>query len=403
MNTTPVSHGAPGPQVEALIHQHLLQERGFLDDGGCLLIEEWPWIDVGEAIGRCATAPEHLIGERPIAMFTLQKNYPECFNAFLLITDRRLVGRWVKLNGSFVDVNLRYGWTGASQITGGMLSKKLVVQYGQQNVELNFGLYNEKLEAFFNALAQIPADQREPAALPLCAPSEGDPTGARGAASHLIATDDARTVFLLDYIARSHEGGLVSPEIGADLVSRLVLQHRNERYGRGVCDGSWMSPLGRDDLSNVLVAIYQNPVRHVEEPDRALTFDVRNKAEKVFDAIDKVDAVLSLDVMGALGPSPTNLFTVLMKDTASFCSFRLFDNNVALRTKAPELVEMIHAALDRLEAATLLRRCAYGWNGNASELLNTPSSDIVERFGAVVGQFDATVLGRPADQRSRKR
>ena len=51
----------------------------------------------------------------------------------------------------------------------------------------------------------------------------------------------------------------------------------------------------------------------------------------------------------------------------------------------------------------VLRRCAYGWNENAHALLNTPSSDIIERFRAVVGEFDATVLGRPADQRSRKR
>lgn len=402
MNPTPTAAGAHHPQVESLIHQHLLQERGFLDGGGCMVVEEWPWIDLGEAIARCAAAPEHLIGERPIALYTMEESYPECFHGFLLFTDRRVVGRFPRINGSFGDVHLRYGWTGPAQITGGMLSQKLVVGYGDQSVEMVFGAYNEKLKAFFDALAQIPAEHREPPQRPLCAPSEGDATGARGAAAHLI-DDDARTAFLLEYVARSHEGGLMSPEIGADLVSRLVLQHRDERHGRGVCDGSWMSPLSRDDLSNVLVALYQSPVRHVEEPDRALTFDVRNKVDKVFDAIDKVDAVLSFDVVGALGPKATNLFTCLMKDTGSFCSFRLFDGNLPLRQREPALAEQIHATLDRLEAAMVLRRCAYGWNDNATALLNVPSSDIVERFAAVVGPFDATVLGRPADQRSRKR
>ncbi len=406
MQTTPATTSSTpsSTRVEALIHQHLLLERGFLSGGECMPVEDWPWIDVGEAIARCALAPEHLVGERTIALFTMEQDYPDCFQGFLLFTDRRVVGRYPRINGTHADVHLRYGWIGAAQLTKGMLSQKLTVQHGDQAVELAFGAYDEQLKAFFDALAQIPPAQREPAPRPLCAPSEADPTGARGAAAQLIEPDDQRNAFLLEYIARAHAAGEIPVEIGADLVSRVVLQSRNETFGRGVCDGSWMSPLGRDDLSNVLVALYKNPVRHVEEPDRALTFDVRNKVDKVLDAIDRVDAVLSLDVMGAIGPTgDVNLFTCLMRDTGSFCSFRLLDGNLPLRQRAPDLTEELHAQLDRLEAVMVLRRCAFGWNAPATTLMHTPSSDLIARFASVMGDFDATILGRPQDQRTRKR
>ena len=228
---------------------------------------------------------------------------------------------------------------------------------------------------------------------------------------HRRRSDDPRTAFLLHYVARAFEAGWLTDSIGADLVARLTLQHRNERYGRGVNDGSMLSPLGRDDLSHALVAIYQNPLQHVEQPHRTLTFDSRNRLEQVMDGVgsvvDGVDAIAALDagylIGKAIGPKETTKFSVAMIESGPFSSFRTFAGHQALAQAAPHLASDLTYDLDRLEAALLLRRCACGWSEQAPALLNIPSSELITKLEAVMGRFDATVLGRPQDQSRRRR
>jgi len=396
----------PQHPVEALVRQHLAKESELLDGSHCKLAPEWEWVDVCHAIARTAVAPEHQLGERPLAFFAMEKDYPESFNGYLLITDRRMVGRWPRLNGTFGQVHLRYAWVTAVKQEKGMLSNKLKVQHANQVIEMSFGPYCDQLKAFFDALLTVPPEQREPMPYGLPNATAEDPTGALGAKATLIH-DDPRTVFLLDYLHQANAHGQMPPDIAGDLTTRLVIQHRNESCGRGVNDGSWMSPLGRDDLSNVLVALYQQPLHHVEDPHRSLTFDSRNKVDKLLDGLDKVAGaadlaadVFSLNAGGiagaaigaAFGPKTINNFTALMMDTGSFCSFRLFAGNQPLSQAEPWLAEDVCRTLERLEGAMVLRRCAYGWGESVQNLLNVPLGDIVQRFSGVVGEFDARVL-----------
>ena len=144
---------------------------------------------------------------------------------------------------------------------------------------------------------------------------------------------------------------------------------------------------------------------------RSLTFDSRRKVDQVLDGIDAAmgvaDSVMSLDAGGligaALGPKPTVQFTIMLRDAGSFGAFRLFAGNQPLSQKEPLLAEDVLYTIERLEAAALLRRCAFGWGGDVNTLLATPSSDIVARFQSVMGEFDPTILGRPRDQGRDKR
>ena len=125
--------------IENLVRQHLPKERGLLDGSGCLVRPDLPWWDVDLAIAHCAAAPEHALGENPLAFFSLEEDYPGSFEGFLLVTDRRLVGRYPRLDGRHGDVNVRYAWLQGAKLESGMLTTKVVVQHAGQVVEMHYG------------------------------------------------------------------------------------------------------------------------------------------------------------------------------------------------------------------------------------------------------------------------
>ena len=161
--------------IEALVQQHLPLESGLLDPSSCVLGSDLIWADVTEAIARSAVAPEHWIGEATLALFSFAKDYPDKFLDYLFITDRRMVGRYARISGGPADVHLRYSWIQGTTRERKLLTDKLKVVHGNQMLELSFGVFNDNLEAFFNGLAALPPEQREPPQKPLVKPSEQDP------------------------------------------------------------------------------------------------------------------------------------------------------------------------------------------------------------------------------------
>lgn len=394
--------------MEALVRQHLPKERGLLDPSGCEIAPDLDWPSVDTAVAMSAAAPELIIGERPLAFFSLEKSWPERFHGYLLVTDRRVVGRYPRLNGTFVPVHLRYEWLQGVREKKGLLGSDLVVLHANQQHEIKLGIFNEQLKAFLEAVLALRPEERVPGPVPLCAPSEHDPTGAQHAHRSLVE-DDPRTTFLLGYLAQAAASGVMPAGVAADLVARVVLQHRIDTCGRGVLDGSWMSPLGADDLSHVFVMTYGQPLAHQAQPMRSLTFDSRNKTDRFLDAVDSVSSavglakdVVTLDVGSlvgaALGPKEVVTFSTMLRDAGAFSVFRLFGNQRPLSESSPFLAADVLVSLERREAAAILRRCVYGWSEPLPGLFERPSSEIIERFAAVVGPFDARVLGRPADQ-----
>lgn len=410
--------------IEALVQQHLPLERGLLDPSSCVIGSDLIWADVTEAIARNGVAPDHWIGERPLAFFSFMEAYPDKFDDYLFITDRRMMGQYARISGGPAEVHLRYSWIQGTARERKLLTDKLKVMHGNQTIDLSFGVFNDKLEAFFNDIVALPPEQREPPLKPLVQPSEQDPTGARYAISTLM-DQDARAHFLLNYVERASVGGLMPVDIAIDLVTRLTVQHRNESCGRGVYQESWMSPLGRDDLSYALTQVYGNPLYYVEEPYRTFTFDSRNRNRALMDGLDKVlegvdmvmngldtaaacadvaDDVLSLNVgglagraiAGALGPKDVVNFTITVADNGSFGSYRLFDQQRPLSAVAPLLVDDVNYTLDALESAILLRRCAYGWEHSVQDLLAAPLHDVMQRLTATMGQFQPVILRRRA-------
>lgn len=400
--------------IEELVHRHLPKQSELLDGSWCHVGSDVLRLDVDEAIAHMPLALEHRIGERPLAFFSLEEHYPESFNAFLLFTDRRIMGRFPRLNGTFGEVHLRYAHLRGTQRRKGILTDELRVIHANQTYELKLGTFNDKLQVFLDAVCAIPSEQREPAPYPMMQTSGEDPIGTRHAVYTLMDADE-RARFLFEYVERAHEQGSIPTPAAIDLTARLTLQHRNEACGRGVDDGSFMSALGRDDLSNVLVALYGKPLAHAEQPRRTLTFDARNMETNVLDGIatlangaDVAEHLLTLNVGALAGsakdalfvPRDIHVFTIAIVECGPYSLFRLFDRQTPLSVAAPHLAFDVCRTIDRLEAALLLRRCAYGWAPSAGALLTAPSSEIIERFAAVMGPFDAHVLARAEENRS---
>lgn len=357
-----------------------------------------PLDDVRYALTKVGAGLDHTIGEQAMALgdFSIDtKKQP--YAAYLLVTDRRLVGTVAWLKGVVCDV--RFSEIDEVRFKKGMLTVELKVRAGDTWHDLSFGEYQEELRNFLRPLYEQPKENREPPIRPLCAPTAEDPTGATTALAWM-PVPDPRTELLLTYTREAARQGRIPVEAAQDLVARLTLAYRNLCFGRGQHQGRSMSPVSANDLSQIMVELFGQPLQHVEHPVRSLVLPSTMKSDVGAAVAESAVGLAALAVVGvgwtrrARASVPN--FTFMVKDTGPFASYRLLQTggSVGLHRKVPGFTDDVHYNLMRMEESLLLRRCVHGWNLPPLELMGADPNDVLNQLTEVVGPFDPSVLAR---------
>jgi len=316
------------------------------------------------------------------------------FDTFGLVTDRRIIGATgsVRFDARFSDVTQMV-------YKDSLLDRRIVLHTPTEKVEVFVGDFHQPLGAFLKKLMTVPAERREPPLRPLCVPSESDPTGAIQANAWL-GTPDERTTLLLMAVAGAHRRGEMPDNVAQDFVTRIALLHRNIHFGRGMAGGRWLSPIGADDLSNAMVALYGNPLSHEEQPVRTLSFPSSLKDGTGKAAVSSAIGLASAAILGVGWVSTARRrvasFRFMVADTGSTGSFRLqTPNHRELHRDEPGLVMEVDGKLLGVEDDVLARRIAFGWTDKTPQLWAQPQDAVAIRLADLAGAVDraAFVLG----------
>ena len=382
---------------------HQLMLRTLQRQGGVLKVGTvvHPNIDINDVrygLSRLGLGLDHTLGEQVLVFCDMSSDPKgDPLTSFLMVSDRRLFGTvgW----GSDAVCNVRFSEIDFVQRKKGVLLGELKLVAGREVHDLSFGEIEDMLHAFVGPLTQEPKENREPRQKPLCEPNDEDPTGATTALSWM-PLPDPRTTVILTYLREAHRKGVMPVEIARDFVARTTLAYRNLCLGRGMTQGRHMSPVSANDLSQLMVHMYGNPLQHTEQPVRTLVLATKLRSNVGAAALSSAVGLASLAVLGIgwtrrAAPSAAS-FQFMVADTGSFASYRLLQTNSTqgLEKKVPGFVDDIHYNLMSLEDALLLRRCVHGWTGGAIELMSADPGDLVQRLTDVIGPFDPNMLGR---------
>ncbi|MDQ3035527.1 MAG: tetratricopeptide repeat protein [Myxococcota bacterium] len=377
-------------EIHSLVQQHLLRRNSKIH----------PHIERGTirfALACAGVGLDHAAGEQ--AMAFCDESARGKFLEYWLFTDRRLCG----CQGE-TRIDVRFGRVQSHTVESGWVARKLHAQLADGRRETWSPLdFWDPTVGFLEALLAIPADAREPPPRPLCAPSEGDPTGAQQAMQWLGVLDD-RTQLMLRYVDAAFAAGAMPIETGRDFVTRVALLHRNLHFGRGMIGGRWVSPVSANDLSNLMVELFGNPISHSETPVRTLQLASKMRSNAVTKAaLSSAVGLASMAILGvgwvSTAKAPPPRFEIMLADTGPFCSYRLRGpRGAGLERESPELLNQIDVQLLPLEDEVLMRRLAFGWSHKTPELLAIAPEEVDDRLRAVLGGARAHVKAFVSDQ-----
>lgn len=322
---------------------------------------------------------DHLAGEQ--AMAFCDESVRGRFGEYFLFTDRRLLGCFGETR-----YDVRYSQIRELKVESGIMTRGIfVTHHDGTKTALTFGGLLQPAGAFFTDLTRLPADGREPPPRAPCVPGDADPSGARRALEQLGVVDD-RTALMLRYVDAALAAGAMPVEIARDFVTRIVLHHRNVHFGRGMAQGRWISAVSMNDLSNLIVQLFGNPLSVSEQPVRTIELPSNLKSNAVAKAA--VSSAIGLASMAVLGVgwvstarAPIARFKMMVADTGPFASFRLQGpRGTGLERESPELLHRIDAKLLELEDDVLMRRLARGWSEKTPELLAVTDDQIRARI-----------------------
>lgn len=378
--------------VHDLLQRTMRKASGLLSTGTTL----YPQLDAQLArfaLSHAGGGLDHTLGEQPLvfADFSVDQGRIR-YKSYFLMTDRRFIT-------SKPYSNIRYSEIEEVHYKKGMLVTELRLRKGQEWNDVGFVEIEVQIRDFLRTLTAQPPAQREPPPRPLCPATEQDPTGAQTAMGWL-PVPDSRTQLMLTYVRESFARQLMPLEVAQDFVARLTVAYRNLGYGRGFHQTRHMSPISANDLSQLFVHMFGNPVWHAEEPVRRLVFNSKMRSNSGVAALSTVAGAASKVLLGVgwshrARPSVSQ-FEVMLADTGPFASYKLVLTNggQGLHTKVPVFCDDVHYNLMTLEDALLLRRCVYGWNARPLELMQSDPQDVIARITEVVGPFDPQLLGR---------
>ena len=323
--------------VHTLVQQHLHRTSTTLH----------PNIERGHvrfALACAGVGLDHMAAEQ--AMVFCDESVRGKFGEYFLFTDRRVLGCFGETR-----YDVRYSQIRELKVETGILTRGVFVTHQDgTKTALTFGSLLQPAGAFFTDVVKLAPDQREPPSRPPCAPSEADPTGAERALARLGVPDD-RTALMLRFVRAAFGAGGMPLEIARDFVTRIVLHHRNVHFGRGMTQGRWISAVSMNDLSNLMVQLFGNPLSVSEQPVRTLELASSLKSNAVAKAA--VSSAIGLASMAVLGVgwvstarSPIARFRIMVADTGPFASFRLQGpRGRGLEHESPELAHKIDVRL----------------------------------------------------------
>jgi hypothetical protein len=352
------------------------------------------------------TGLDHLGGEEPVALVNesdtaaatgavmgfLNDNWKaEHFIGALLTTRRFIMG-----NLDAVSFPLE-GVQGARVSTG-------ILSGGIELVGLNaFGQPLSKKESlesqaqlgqFFQALSYVPPPARpvHPVSTELAQPSGDDPSGARRALA--LQPADPRVALCLALVEAQSRQGLPADH-GVDLVRRILLFDKNERFGRGQSQGMWLSPLSAEDFEHVAHVELQTCTRRFVDGYGVLQLEFRWDSNLAKAAASSAVGAASVAVFG-VGWSETPVTTQTTVRLVRFGSMIGFqvracsgDRFTALpRGDDMGFVQDLHDSISCHEARALLLRSLFGWSHPLGQLQQASYQDLQGRAYQLCGQHD---------------
>jgi hypothetical protein len=289
------------------------------------------------------------------------------------ITNRRTIyGGWSSIKGNYNDVRATVMH---EEVVGLDMKKSLVslkfdvlTPRGPQNL-VHFFAKVPEAEAFFRGLAQIPFGHRAEPALPLVAPSSGDPIGAHAALASLWYQDD-RASAMIGALHHVFERGAIDPGTAVDLIGRVLLAHRAVPSGPAGWGNGFLSPICADDLGHVLCGALGQPLRY-EQPQPGMHWlDFRYDPQR--DTLSPALAALGIASFFALGigfspgrmiaaemmrKQPLNVIRFAFADVQGGCAYEIYGNGRRIEPVEAELGHAFHQLLVHAAWPVLERRC----------------------------------------------
>ncbi len=334
------------------------------------------------ALSSAGMGLDHSVGEEMLAFSDHSapvNGKPVRLRQYFAVTDRRLVAADLAVEARWAVPyrDMQHVEAGDREVA--------VYAYGQRHVLAT--PVAGALGAMLVQLIQMAPQHREPPPRPLSQTSASDPTGAWTAASWMDGRE-TRLALLLQYIYGAQKRQAMYGSVGADLVARITLAYRNDRGGRGMANGCWMSPLSASDLSDGFAALYGHPVAVTETgaTHAAPEVGIRPGA-----SVSHAAGVLSAVVVGVgwqdRRPYVAPRFKLQVGDSGSYASFALLDEHGhALSATSPALLMAIHKALLNIERDVVLRRTVLGWELPFGELLSVDPGYLDAQLGTRLGK-----------------
>lgn len=302
----------------------------------------------------------------------------------IAITNRRTIyGGWSSIKGNYNDVRATVMH---EEVIGVEVKKSLVsvkfevlTQRGPQNL-VHFFAKVPEAEAFFRGLAQLPFGQRAEPAIAMPTPSAGDPVGAHAALASLWYPDD-RAAASITAVHHASETGAIDLHSGADLIGRVVIAHRAMCSGPAGWGNGFLSPMSADDLGNVLVGAFGQPLRH-EQPQPGthwLDFRVDPQRDTLSPALKALGIASFIGLGIGLSPGrmiaaemlrkpPLNAIRVVFADVPGGCAYEIHGNGRRIEPVEAELGHAIHQLLVHSAWPVLERRCHFGWQPSYAQM-----------------------------------
>ena len=344
-------------------------------------------MDIGaEAIAGSGVGLDHYAGERVIAAILRRtENKGNEGRLAMAITDRRTaLSGWASIKGAF---NTHGGSVMHSQIERIEAKEGLVQAYFKlfgpgAMLEVLYMDYSKKLERLYQAIQMVPHAHRVEPPTPFVTPSDHDPTGAQTAAAALWMQDDAalRMLHTIDGMVRQQQ---ISPQMGIDFVSRIMLAHRSRCGGPGMKDGIWLSPMTTDDFGYTLQHIYGAPVsqRQIAPGRWAFDFYLRPGSDPMGKAATAlgVASFYALGVGYSLGgviagelmkKTPLTNITFEFADLPSACGYRIHTPVGPIEKNEALMASQIHQTLLGISYQVLERRAQIGWDRPPAQLFS---------------------------------
>ena len=373
----------------ALARAHLVHPRIQVAPS---ILPDW----IARALSWSGVGLDHVEGERVVAVGNA--SIGDAFDEHFFLTDRRLAGRSGERR---FDVPL--GAVAHVEWRAGILDRALRVVADGVAHDAAVGPFVQPLGTLLEALARVPPIGRVPPAEPLCTTGETDPTGAAGARAALAAPDP-RFELMLALAESAHLQGRLEAGAAADLVARIVLLHRTTYGGRGMRDGSWLSPLWVADLAGALRRVLGQPLRESADGEwHALDFQLRAGSAAAGAVASSAVGLLALATLGvgwvSVPGRTVRAVRVWLSDHPAPPRFRLIEpaSGAPLSAAAPAAVRAILGALLERELALLVRRCVFGWGVAPEELAARSPATVAAGIQATLGAVDlrpvASLLG----------